>query len=118
MRYFLLLICSLPLVAVAQLNRSARELAGETTHTWLAEKLFHGDGNAFETEPVMEVKAWADKDSRIKWTATQIVFSKGITPDFQGSPARSGERIRYGFTFYLDERMRVLAAESVSRRSE
>ncbi len=112
MRYLFICWCLFPLAGKAQQPTSSCTLAGEITRQWLTDKLFHGDANAYEANPVTEVKPFPGKSSSIYYTATRVVYSKGLTPDFRTLRDGSGTRIRYAFTFYLDNRMRVVAAES------
>jgi hypothetical protein len=109
MRFILLLLFACPLLAAAQINRSARELAIETTTEYIQSKAFKkkvyhaGDfGELKDLQPT-------NKSSNLIW-AIKHQF------EIEESRMAGGKKVivmqPYTFWFYLDERMRVVKAES------
>ena len=109
MRIMLLLVFACPLLAAAQINRSATELAKETTADYIRLKAFKKQvyhpvsyGDLVDLNPT-------DKQSNLIWAIrhrfeieeTRMVDDKKVVV-----------RQPYTFYFYLDERMRVVKAES------
>lgn len=105
---FLLLVIGLPGITDAQLNRSAKELAGETIQQYIVTKLFKNK----EYKPVSygELKTVGDNRSKIVWVLPhQFEIREGGEAPFEGS---SKARQPYKFLFYMDEKMKVLKAEA------
>jgi hypothetical protein len=109
MRLILLLLMALPFYAGAQINRSARELASESTKEYLTTKLFKG--KSYSPGSYGEIKAVNDPRSEITWTLDHK-FRIGETQKGWGKEEHLQKW--YHFRFYLDSRMNVLKAESYS----
>jgi hypothetical protein len=108
MRMILFLFLALPFVAGAQINRSAKELACESTREYLVTKLFRGD--AYKPGSYGELKAWNNPRSGIAWTLEhQFEVTETNSSGYQKA---SEVHKTYKFLFYLDKRMKVLKAES------
>ncbi len=110
MRKLFLVLLLAPLMMWGQINRSANEVAKEVTKDWLMKKLFKGK----EYQPVWfsELKPFNDKESGSAWT---IEHHFDII-DKSGYERPSNTKTSYSFQFFLDKRMKVLRAESYSRR--
>ena len=113
MRNFVLLSLSLLTLSFslsAQVNRSANELARETTRDYIANKIFRNQ--AYRALAYGELKPWADKRSVISWT---LDHSFEITHHQAAGFVKAVESKRaYKVLFYLDKQMKVLRAEANS----
>jgi hypothetical protein len=109
MRIILLLLFACPLLAGAQINRSARELAMERSTEYIQLKAFKKQ--VYHSVSFSELKDLqpTDKKSDLVWA---------IKHQFEIEEPRflDGKKVvvrqPYTFYFYLDERMRVVKAES------
>jgi hypothetical protein len=107
MRSFLFLALILPVFAAAQINRSAREFASERIQEYVTTKLF----TDLPYKPVSfgELKTHEEKDLNVVWT---IEHRFEITENQKTSDDKTTVPKLYKFLFYLDNRMKVLRAES------
>lgn len=102
--------CLLTLSMHAQVNRSANELARETTRDYITNKIFKQQ--SYRPLSYGEVKPWTDKRSLIAWT---LDHSFEITHRQASGFVKAAESRRaYRFLFYLDKQMKVLRAEANS----
>ena len=109
MRIILLLLFACPLLAAAQINRSARELAMERSGEFIQSKAFkkqvYHPGSFGELKDLQPTNKQSDRVWAIKH-------------EFEIEEPRliDGKKVivkqPYTFYFYLDERMRVVKAES------
>ncbi|HEX2630414.1 MAG TPA: hypothetical protein VHM26_15445 [Chitinophagaceae bacterium] len=109
MRIILLFLFACPLLSAAQINRSARELAMERSTEYIQSKAFkkqvYHPGSFSELKDLQPV----DKKSDLVW---------GIKHEFEIEEPRflDGKKVMvkqsYTFYFYLDDRMRVVKAET------
>src|SRR5262245_19537940 len=106
MRSILLSLAILPLLASAQINRSAKELAGETIATYITKKLFKD--KPYHPVSFGELKECKEQNSEVMWSFVhkfEITESKGaFGKDLPASKA-------YTFIFYMDKKMNVRRAE-------
>lgn len=108
MRSLLFVAILLPCLAGAQINRSARELASEKVREYISQKLFKN--KTYKPVSFGDIKMVGDKRSDIVWTIVhQFEISEGGSQSFDNSAAYSQ---RHKFLFYLDEKMKVLKAET------
>ena len=108
MRSFLFLTLFLPVFGTAQVNRSAREFASEQIQEYVTAKLFKDlsyKPGSFGPLKVYHTK----KSTEIAWT---IEHKFEITETQKISDQKTATSKEYKFTFYLDEKMKVLRAES------
>ena len=99
---------ALPFAAIAQINRSAKELACESTKDYIANKLFKGE--PYKSISYGELKAWNDTRSEICWTIShEFEVTEANSSGFSKATSESKQ---YSFLFYLDKKMKVLRAES------
>ncbi|MBL7738255.1 MAG: hypothetical protein JNK14_03490 [Chitinophagaceae bacterium] len=107
--HFLLLLMTLPVMAGAQVNRSAKELASESVQAYITGKLFKN--MPYKSITFGEIKeAGIRKKDVIVWS---IVHKFEITEDGKGSFGSSPEsRKEYRFLFYLDDKMKVIKADT------
>jgi hypothetical protein len=107
MRFLLLLVLLLPMVASAQINRSAREYAMDNIQEYMSTKVLKGKMYkplAYgQLKPCIKV----EKDAiwmiehKFETQQTESVDKKKTTIQRQGK-----------FYFYLDDKMKVVRAES------
>jgi hypothetical protein len=109
MRLILLLLIALPFCAGAQINRSAKELASETTKAYLTDKIFKG--KIYSPVSYGEIKPVNDPRSEISWT---LDHKFKIEETDTGWGKEEHLQKSYHFRFYLDSRMKVIRAESYS----
>jgi GH35 family endo-1,4-beta-xylanase len=107
MRSFLFLSILLPVFASAQINRSAREFASEQVQEYIVKKLFKDQ--PYKPGSFGELKTRKQNDSEIAWT---IEHKFEITETHKGSDNKEAASKSYKFLFYLDDKMRVLRADS------
>jgi hypothetical protein len=107
MRIIIFLILFLPATINAQINRSATELAKENIKEYLLDKIFKG--NLYQPVAYSELKRRKEKDPNIQWS---IVHTFEIT-EAQTLPDKKNEAQKpFKFLFFLDEKMKVIKAES------
>jgi hypothetical protein len=106
MRSFLIFSMLFPLLVSGQINRSAREFAGDQIQQYIKTKLFKGD--SYKAISLGELKPVQEKRK------PEIVWS--IEHTFEISqPTFSNQKAvpkTYRFQFYLDEKMKILRAET------
>ena len=112
MRLLILILVLTPLLSKSQINRSANELARETTRDFIEKKLFKGQ--AYTPGAYGEIISFRDKrDLEIEW---KIEHQFEITrPPGTYDKNSNGLRQTYKFTFYLNHEMKVRRAESFSK---
>ncbi len=107
MRSLIIITLLFPIVTAAQINRSAREFAGEQVQEYVTKKLFKG----MPYKPVSfgPIKEHKEKNTEIAW----LIEHKFEISEKQSYSGRQASTPRtYRFYFYLDERMKVLRAET------
>lgn len=111
MRIIFILFLILPLAAFSQVNRSANELAREKAEEYITGKLFTGKTYA----PVWYglLKECGDKWKEIRWRVDHDFRISSPPDNDKKEQAVQGQL--YRFTFYFNERMKVIKAESYSR---
>src|SRR5215216_6197297 len=97
----------LPFFAGAQINRSANELARENVQEYLS-KVFKGQ--AYKQLTPGELKAVKKSNPEIVWSFEQRCETAEIKKEFGKSGGKSSKV--YSFLFYLDEKLKILKAES------
>lgn len=103
--FFIMLLC--PILANAQINRSAKELASETIPVYITTKLFQG--KPYKSVSYGDIKSCQQNNSGVCWS---IEHKFEITEaEKGGGQTHSGQKL-YKFLFYLDKKMNVLRAES------
>lgn len=108
MRSLFFAVLVLPFLAGAQINRSAKELASEKIQEYVVNKLFKNK----QYSPVSfgEIKAVGNKRSDIVWVlAHKFEITEGGPSSYERTVT---SRHPYKFLFYLDEKMKVLKAET------
>jgi hypothetical protein len=105
MRIIILLLIILPSVALAQVSRSAKELASDNIREYITEKLFKGK----EYKPVWygEIKAAESKERKVHG---MLVHSFEITETELADDQMIPVQKLYRFGFYLGQTMNVLRA--------
>jgi hypothetical protein len=108
MRSLLFLLAAFPLFSDAQINRSATLFASEQVQEYVVGKLFKNQ--PYKALSFGELKARQKvKDSEITWTLAhkfEIMESQNFYNNKTAVPKV------YNFLFYLDDKMKVLKAES------
>jgi len=108
MRYLLFSLILLPMFTGAQINRSAKELASEQIQEYVTTKLFKD----LSYKPVSfgQLKTFQDKkDPDVTWTIEhkfKVAEPRRLTDQKSVAPKE------YTFQFYLDDKMRVVKADS------
>ena len=106
----LVLLLCISVAAHTQINRSANQLAQESSKTWLLAKVFKG--SQYEAVSFGDLKKYDDHRSKACWT---IIHHFTITDDKQkGFGEDQTLKKSYQFQFYLDKKMNVVKAESYS----
>jgi hypothetical protein len=100
MRLTFLLLLLLPLVATAQINRSASELARERIEEYLSAKLFRKQ--PYQSTTFGELKPASMADSEIVWMMEHrfSILEKGKESATVWQP--------YYFVFYFDKKIKIL----------
>jgi hypothetical protein len=111
MRILLLVMLVIPCLLNAQINRSAKELASETTKEYVVNKLFRND--VYKPVSFGELKACNDTRSPISWTVEHVFEIKHTNKSGYEKPQELSTT--YSFLFYLDKQMKILKAESYFR---
>ena len=108
MRIILFFLLILPVIVNAQINRSATEFAKDNISEYITTKLFKG--NPYKPVSYGELKSWEEKNAGItcliehKFEITEIQTNDGKKASVQKP---------YEFTFYFNEKMKVVRAETV-----
>jgi len=108
MRIIFITLLLLPLVSIAQINRSAKELAGDNIKEYISTKIFKGD----IYKPVSYGALQPHKDNTgVAWT---IEHRFEISETSQMPVHKTADvQQDYKFIFYLDKKMKVLKAEDI-----
>jgi hypothetical protein len=109
MRSFFLFLLMLPVFAAdAQINRSAKEFAGERIEEYIVTKLFKSK----QYKPVSygELKSYNDKTSSIAWI---MAHEFELTEKKRNADGATTAPVLYKFFFYLDDKMKVVKAEGM-----
>jgi hypothetical protein len=106
MRLILLLLFIVPVLASAQINRSAKELAVETIGEYIQTKLFKDQ--PYHPLSFGELKQRQEENTDVSWS---YVHKFEITEPKFDKDNKAPVIKTYTFTFYLDRRMRVKRAE-------
>lgn len=99
----------LPLASIAQINRSAKELAGDNIKEYISTKIFKGQ---IAYKPVFYGELQPHRDNTgVVWTIEHRfeVSATFKVPEHKTADAQQA----YKFIFYLDKRMKVLKAEDI-----
>jgi hypothetical protein len=108
MRSFFLFMLLLPAFAAkAQINRSAKEFAGERIQEYIVNKLFKNQ--QYKAVSYGELKKYVQKNSGVAWIIAhefEITEKKPFTGSITPEP-----NIRQ-FYFYLNDKMKVIRAEA------
>lgn len=111
MRTLFLFLLLAPLVAAAQINRSANELARETTKEFVVSKLFKGEN--YKPVSFGELKPFKNEDIEVEW---MIEHRFEMTRQISSFDKNTIPLPRpYKFIFLLDAQMKVKRAESYSK---
>jgi hypothetical protein len=109
MRSFFLFLLMLPAFAAdAQINRSAKELAGERIEEYIVTKLFKS--KQYKPVSYTELKSYNDKKSSIVWI---IAHEFELTEKKLNADGTSTAPVLYKFFFYLNDKMKVVKAEGM-----
>lgn len=106
MRLLIIFLLLLPLFSIAQLNRSATELAKERIAEYITTKIFKG--HAYEPLTYGMLKPMKNDPTRYNWLLshqfaiidTQLVADK-----------KTLVKKPYIFSFYMDKKLRIVSAE-------
>lgn len=108
MRIIFIALLLLPLAANAQINRSAKELAGDNIKDYINNKIFRG--HTYKPLSYGELKPHKD-NTDIAWT---IEHRFEISETSQMPVHKTADvQQDYKFIFYLDKKMKVLKAEDI-----
>lgn len=108
MRSFFLFLLMLPAFAAkAQINRSAKELAGERIEEYITNKLFKDQ--QYKAVSYGELKSHTLKNSAVAWI---IAHEFEITEKKKFAGNTAPETKTRQFYFYLNDKMKVIRAEA------
>ena len=107
MRIVLILLLIAPAWSLAQVNKSANDLAREVTREYLVSKVFKGKN--YQPISYGELRERKDKKTDVTWV---LEHQFEISDKPNGYDAPSSDKKTYSFVFYLDKRMKVVKAES------
>ena len=108
MRLFFLLLLILPVFAAkAQINRSAKEFAGERIQEYITNKLFKNQ--QYKAGTYGELKSYTQKNSEIAWIVSHTFE---ITEKKFYAGKALPETKSFEFFFYLNDKMKVIRAEA------
>lgn len=108
MRIIFIALLLFPLASIAQINRSAKELAGDNIKEYINTKIFKGHG--YKPVSYGELKAHKD-NTDIVWTIEHR-FEISETSQAPLHKATDAQQF-YKFIFYLNKKMKVLKAEDI-----
>jgi hypothetical protein len=95
-----------PLLVNGQINRSAREFAGEQVQEYIKTKLFKG--SSYKPVSLGELKPVQEKrNPEIAWTIEHTFEIKEHSVSDQKAVSKT-----LRFQFYMDEKMKILRAET------
>ena len=110
----LLLLLAFPFVTSAQISRSANEHARETTREYLTDKLFKG--KEYKPGWYGNIQPTGDKRSYVVWKLEhKFVIADSSKSGFEKTDV---QKTSYHFQFFLDNRMKVVKAESFFAKIE
>jgi hypothetical protein len=98
----------LPVLAGAQINRSARELASEQVQQYVKTKLFNG----IPYKPISFGQLKEHKEKNNDEMAWMIEHRFEVTEPHSFTDQKTPTPKTYTFLFYLDQKMKVLLAET------
>ena len=110
MRMLLLLLLGVPFFSKSQINRSANELAREKVQEYIVTKIFKG--LSYKPLSYGELKPQKQPEVEIAWSMShkfEILDSQFV------ANKKIAVRKSYDFSFYLDKKLKVIAAESFRR---
>ena len=107
MRLHFILFMGLPLFSIPQINRSANELAREKVKEYIVTKIFKD--LHYQSVSYGELKPQKQDHSEITWF---ISHQFEITDSQYVADKKIAVRKPYFFSFYLDKKLKVLAAQS------
>jgi len=111
MRILLLFLFSLPVISKAQINRSANELARENVREYIVTTIFKN--LAYIPVSYSELKSNQQPKADIAWSMNhqfEIIDSQFV------ADKKIAVRKPYYFSFFLDKKLKVIAAESFYRQ--
>ena len=98
----------LPIFTTAQINRSARELASEQVQEYITQKLFKG--HPYKSVSFGQLKEHKERNN------DEMAWRLDHKFEIMEADAFSGQKTAvaksYLFSFYLDEKMKVVKAET------
>ncbi len=106
MRLLFILVLGIPLFSSAQINRSANELAREKVQEYIVSKVFKD--MLYKPVSYGELKPQKQDHSEIIWF---ISHQFEITDSQYVADKKIAVRKPYFFSFYLDKKLKVLAAQ-------
>ena len=108
MRVLLVLFLLLPVIANAQINRSATEFAKENVQEYLSKKVFKDQ--PYKPGVFSELKSHVQVKAGIAWT----IDHKFEISEKQKDAHQNSINVQkpYKFIFYLSDKMKVVRAES------
>ena len=107
MRILLFSLLCLPFLCNAQINRSANEVARERVKEYIATKLFKDQ--VYKPVSYGELIPQKQRDTGLAWLLTHQFE---ITDSQFVADKKIAVRKAHSFSFYLDKKMKVIAAES------
>ena len=108
MRTLLFLALFIPVFANAQINRSAREFASERIQEYVTTKLFKD--LSYKPDSFGQLKVYKEeKNLELAWT---LEHKFEITETRKDTDQNAAISKSYKFLFFLDNKMKVLRAES------
>ena len=107
MRLHFILFMGLPLFSIPQINRSANELAREKVKEYIVTKIFKD--LHYQSVSYGELKPQKQDHSETTWF---ISHKFEITDSQYVDDKKIAVRKPYFFSFYLDKKLKVLAAQS------
>ena len=110
MRILLLILVSSPLFCIAQINRSANEVARERVQEYICQKLFKNQ--LYDAGNYGELTVENNRDNHIAWSLTHQFE---MTDSQFVADKRIAVRKNYSFSFYLDKKLNVIKADGYHR---
>lgn len=107
MRLFFILFIIAPFFALAQINRSATELAQERISEYIVTKIFKDV--LYKPVSYSVIKPQNDPQSRISWSISHqfVIIDSQFVAD-----KKTAMKKPYYFSFYLDKKLKVVSAQS------
>ena len=107
MRLHFILFMGLPIFSIAQINRSANELARDKVKDYIVTKIFKN--MVYQPVSYGELQPQKQDHSETTWF---ISHKFEITDSQYVDDKKIAVRKPYFFSFYLDKKLKVLAAQS------